>query len=135
MKTRKEFTMTKEQCEKLLDACKPVPYMVFGGIEPRSPQENANAAWAELGLELGFDAMSVRPVAGKGMEVFTAEVVQHVEGRLIETYKGYTITVAPAHQREYRFNFCHPDYDGPGDKRCGFATTVQGCREQIDELE
>jgi len=76
MKTRKEFTMTKEQLEKILDACKPVPYMVIGGIEPRSQQENANAAWAILGRELGFDAMSARPVAGKGMEVFTAEVVE-----------------------------------------------------------
>jgi hypothetical protein len=73
---RKEFTMTKEQLDKMLDACKPVPYMVIGGISPRSPQENANAAWASLGHEMGFDAMSVRPVAGKGMEVFTAEVVE-----------------------------------------------------------
>lgn len=72
---RKEFTMTQEQCDKLLDACKPVPYMVIGGIPPRSPQENANAAWASLGQELGFEPMSVRPVAGKGMEVFTADVV------------------------------------------------------------
>lgn len=114
---RKEFTMTKEQCEKLLDACKPVPYMVVGGVEPRSPQENANDAWCALGREMGFDGMTVRPVAGKGIEVFTAEVVQLVEGQLIEAYKGYAITVAPE------------------DKRCGFATTVLGCKEQIDELE
>jgi hypothetical protein len=72
---RKEFTMTKEQLDKLLDACKPVPYMVVGGIAPRSPQENANAAWAMLGEEMGFKPMSVRPVSGKGMEVFTAETV------------------------------------------------------------
>ena len=58
-----------------------------------------------------------------------------VEGQVVDTYRGYPITVAPAFQREYRFNFCHPDYDGPEDKRCGFAPTVQGCREQIDELE
>lgn len=64
---RKEFTMTKEQCEKLLDACKPVPYMVFGGREPRSPQENANDAWCALGREMGFDGMTVKPVAGKGI--------------------------------------------------------------------
>ncbi len=72
---RKEFTMSKEQLDGLLDACKPVPYMVSGGIAPRSQQENANAAWASLGLEMGFDSMSVRPVSGKGMEVFTAETV------------------------------------------------------------
>ena len=73
---RKEFTMTKEQCDKMLEACKPVPYMVIGGVAPLSPQENVNAAWASLGLEMGFDAMSVRPVSGKGMEVFTADVVE-----------------------------------------------------------
>ena len=72
---RKEFEMTDEQHKKLLDACKPVPYMVFGGIEPRSPQENANDAWRELGRELGFDAMTVRPVAGKDTKFFTAEAV------------------------------------------------------------
>lgn len=73
---RKEFMMTKEQLDKLLDACKPVPYMVVGGIAPRSSQENANAAWARLGEEMGFEPMSVRPVSGKGMEVFTAEAVE-----------------------------------------------------------
>lgn len=73
---RKEFTMSEEQLEKLLDACKPVPYMVVGGIAPLSQQERANAAWASLGREMGFDAMSVRPVPGKSMKVFTAEVVE-----------------------------------------------------------
>lgn len=73
---RKEFKLTQEQLDILLNACKPVPYMVIGGIAPRSPQENANAAWATLGLELGFDSMSVRPINGKGMEFFTAEVVE-----------------------------------------------------------
>ena len=81
---RKEFKLTQEQLDTLLDACKPVPYMLIlptlhlliGGIAPRSPQENANAAWAKLGLELGFDSMSVRPINGKGIEFFTAEVVE-----------------------------------------------------------
>ena len=72
---RKEFTMTQDQLNKLLDAYKPVPYMVIGGIPPRSPQENTNAAWATLGKELGFDAMTVKPVVGKGYKVFTAEIV------------------------------------------------------------
>lgn len=73
---RKEFKLTQEQLDTLLDACKPVPYMLIGGIAPRSPQENANAAWAKLGLEMGFESMSVRPINGKGMEFFTAEVVE-----------------------------------------------------------
>ena len=69
---RKEFEMTEAQLETLLDACKPVPYMVFGGRPPRSPQENANDAWCRLGRDMGFDGMSVRP-SSKGQRFFTAE--------------------------------------------------------------
>lgn len=73
---RKQFTLNKEQLDRLLEACKPVPAMMIGGVAPRSPQENANAAWCELGRELGFDGMTVKPVKGEGTEVFTAEVVE-----------------------------------------------------------
>lgn len=73
---RKEFQLTDEQLNRLLEACKPVPYMVIGGVGPPSRQENANAAWKNLGAELGFDHMTVRPVPGKGKEFFTAEVVE-----------------------------------------------------------
>lgn len=72
MSERREFEMSPAQLERLLKASEPVLYMVFGGMEPRSPQENANAAWAELGRELGFEHMSVRPVYGKGDRYFTA---------------------------------------------------------------
>ena len=69
---RKEFEMTEAQLEMLYDACKPVPYMIFGGREPSSPQENANTAWCRLGREMGFDGMSVKP-STKGERFFTAE--------------------------------------------------------------
>ena len=72
---RQRFELTDEQYKKLLDACKPVPYLVFGGKAPRSPQENANAAWCALGREMGFDGMSVRPEGGNP-KVFTADVLQ-----------------------------------------------------------
>ena len=73
---RKQFEMSEADLEKLLDAMKPVPYMVIGGIPPRSQQENANAAWAELGRRMGFDPMSVRPVSGQSQRVFTADAVE-----------------------------------------------------------
>lgn len=72
---KQRFEMTKEQHERLLDACKPVPYLVFGGHVPRSPQENANAAWQRLGDELGFDWMTVEPVPGEPSSVFRATPV------------------------------------------------------------
>lgn len=70
---RREYKLSDKQYRKLLDSCKPVPYMVIGGVPPRSPQENANLAWKELGDELNFDYMSVRPVHGKNEMYFTAE--------------------------------------------------------------
>lgn len=70
---RREYEMTEQDLDELLNACKPVPYMVFGGREPRTPQENANDAWARLGARMGFRPMTVQPVAGKGERFFTAE--------------------------------------------------------------
>lgn len=69
---RKEYRLTSEQKGKLLEAMKPVPYMVIGGQPPRSQQENANAAWKELGKELGFIWDTVRPIQGKTDDWFSA---------------------------------------------------------------
>jgi predicted TIM-barrel fold metal-dependent hydrolase len=71
---RREFELSEEQLQKILDASKPVRYMVFGGIPPSSPQENANAAWRALADELGFIWDTVRPVPEKGQYYFTAVV-------------------------------------------------------------
>ena len=69
---RSKFVMTKEQMDTILDACKPVPYMVIGGIQPRTPQQNANDAWCNLGREMGFDGMTVQPDGSNPLH-FTAE--------------------------------------------------------------
>lgn len=71
---RKEFELTQEQLDELMAASQPVPYMVFGGVPPMSPQETANRAWEKLGKELGFDYMTVMPATGKSNRFFTAEV-------------------------------------------------------------
>jgi hypothetical protein len=70
---KKRFKMTQEQLDTLLNACKPVTYMVVGGVPPRSPQENANDAWERLGVEMGFIWDTVSPVDGEDMSVFMAE--------------------------------------------------------------
>ena len=69
---RREFEMSEEQLSTLLDACKPVRMIALQCGNPRSPQENANDAWRSLGQEMGFDGMTVRPVAGKSQRFFTA---------------------------------------------------------------
>ena len=69
--TMTEFEMSEAQLATLLAAMRPTPYMVFGGMVPRSPQENANAAWKLLGNEMGFQHMTVTP-SRKGDRFFTA---------------------------------------------------------------
>lgn len=71
---RKQFEMTQAQLDRILDACKPTPAMFLSGGQPMcgTPQENANLAWQQLGDELGFDHMTVRPT-GHGDRFFTAE--------------------------------------------------------------
>lgn len=68
----KKYEMTEDDLNTILEACKPVPYLVANGSAPRSPQENANAAWADLGRKMGFDPMTVRPT-GQGNRFFYAE--------------------------------------------------------------
>lgn len=80
---RREYEMTEEQYAMLLEACKPIPCMMVRGYPPQSPQENANAAWATLGRELGFRSLTVKPIPGKSTRCFTAEPVE-TEGAAIE---------------------------------------------------
>lgn len=68
-----EFELSDEDLQALYEACKPVPYMVFGGMPPRSPQQNANHAWQKVGNKMGFYSLSVVPVPGKSDKFFMAE--------------------------------------------------------------
>ena len=74
---RKEFEMTQEQLDKLMESMKPVPLIMLQCGMPRSQQERANDAWESLGKEMGFDSMSVRPT-GRGDRFFTAESTEQV---------------------------------------------------------
>jgi len=74
MYPRTNYEMTEDDLKAILAACKPTPVMFLSGGTPMGPsqQENANRAWAELGKRMGFDYMTVRPVAGKSQRFFTA---------------------------------------------------------------
>lgn len=72
MYPRTDYEMTQTDLETLLAAMKAVPYMVIGGHAPSSQQENANNAWAALGIKMGFDSTTVQPIAGKGNRFFSA---------------------------------------------------------------
>jgi hypothetical protein len=72
MYPRSNYEMTEEDLKELLAACKPTPVILIGNYSPPSPQENANRAWKTLGIKMGFDYQTVRPVPGKGQRFFTA---------------------------------------------------------------
>lgn len=87
---RKEFVLTDEQYDALMEASKPTPVMYGSGGAPlfESQQARANRAWMKLGLDMGFDAATVQPVSGKSNRYFTAEVFE--EPKEVEMpYHGY----------------------------------------------
>lgn len=61
------YHMTEDQMKLVLDASRPVPYLVIGGVPPRSPQENANSAWRAVAAEHGCKWDTIKP-AGTGDE-------------------------------------------------------------------
>lgn len=71
MYPRTNYEMTPADLEALMEAMTQSPMMIIGGFGPRSVQEKANSAWAELGLKMGFDPMTVQP-NGKGNRFFSA---------------------------------------------------------------
>lgn len=87
MYPRTEYEMTQDDLDAILDASKPTPAMFLSGGTPMfdTPQENANRAWQRLGERLGFDHMTVRPIAGTGQRFFSAvpnETADQREARL-----------------------------------------------------
>lgn len=79
MSTRRQYRLSAAQLAGLLAACEPVTYMVFGGREPVSPRERAEAVWRSLGEEMGFAWDTAEP-SGGDQRSFTA--VPLVRGHL-----------------------------------------------------
>lgn len=53
------YRLTDEELKELLEASKPVPYMVIGGREPRSPRENVMDVWKKIAKDKGCDVDSI----------------------------------------------------------------------------
>lgn len=71
MADRQSFEMTQADLDQIVQACRSVPMIMLQCGTLRSPQQNANAAWAELGRRMGFDYLTVRP-DDRGLRFFTA---------------------------------------------------------------
>ena len=55
------YRLTDEEMTRLFEASKPVPYMVVGGIAPRSPRDNAMDVWRSVADRVGCDVDSIEP--------------------------------------------------------------------------
>ena len=77
----KPYRLTDTQLNTILDACKPVPYMVVGGMMPRSPQHNANDAWQSVAAELGCRWDTIRPADTGDQHDILAEPIAAKEGK------------------------------------------------------
>ncbi len=74
----KNYEMTQQQLDTLLDAMKPVPMIMLQCGAPLPRQQRANDAWKKLGDEMGFDWETAGP-NGKGDRFFSAEPKEVVE--------------------------------------------------------
>ena len=69
-----EYEMDDAELQELLEASRPTPVMLVGGVSiGRSAQAKANDAWEKLGRKHGFKHQTVRPVPGKSPRFFMAE--------------------------------------------------------------
>lgn len=99
-----EYEMTQADLDAMLAACKPTPVMFLSGGQSMfdSPQENANRAWKELGSRMGFDHMTVRPIAGKNARFFTAvpnETEAAKQKRIARKTEAKRLADIAAHQK------------------------------------
>ena len=72
---RLEYEMSQADLDGIIAKIKgaqSTPLIMLQCGMPTSPQEAANAAWGELGERMGFDAMTVEPIPGKGNRYFSA---------------------------------------------------------------
>ena len=69
---RREYEMSEEQYQRMLEVGRPGPYLVAGGMPPPSRQEAVNDAWLALGVELECFGSTAEPIPGKGDRFFSA---------------------------------------------------------------
>jgi len=112
---RSNYEMSEDQLAKLIEACKPVPYIMVGGLPPTSTQENANNGWSNLGLQMGFDSTTVQPRRGFDTKHFSA------------------IPSETENQRELRLNEEQAKKDF--DELASLNTLIETTQNRISEIE
>jgi len=77
----KQYTMTDSEYTELMEACKPVPYLIVGGRKPSSPRENAMHVWAKIAARVGCDCNSIAPANTGNNHDFMGEPLQKQEAQ------------------------------------------------------
>ena len=70
-----EYEMTQAQFDKMIEhitSARNTPLIMLQCGAPPSVQEVANGCWQELGREMGFDGMTVKPHPSGNQLKFTA---------------------------------------------------------------
>lgn len=73
---RKNFELTHTQFNRLMNAGRPMPNISVAGLAPGTQKERSDAAWSQLGREMGFAPGSVS-LSPKGDRYFTAMELPH----------------------------------------------------------
>ena len=73
---KREFEMSQEDYDKLLEASRPVPLIALNYGPIPSLEQRVGAAWAALGKKMGFIWNTAQPIPGKDSRFFMAEPMQ-----------------------------------------------------------
>lgn len=68
------YQLTDDEYNELLEASKPVPYMVFNGTVPEGPVEKSERIWRRIAERVGCDWRTIG--AGPTEKQFCAEPTQ-----------------------------------------------------------
>lgn len=58
---KRTYTLTDEQFQRLMVACRNTPYLVIGGMEPLTPYDRAMVVWREIAETNRVDVTSIEP--------------------------------------------------------------------------
>ena len=73
MQRHQQYRLTDEELDEIMEASKPVLYMVVGGVGPRSPQEKVMDVWRKIAVRVNCDVESIGPADSGDYHDFKAE--------------------------------------------------------------
>jgi len=66
-----EYKLTDDELKSLHEAATPVPYMVFGGVEPEDPYDASMRIWRQVAERVGCEFKTIA-ASPQGEQYFMA---------------------------------------------------------------